>query len=151
MAGDRSPVGSSASSDAPRGPPWRTDRRASYRLVMTEEGGGRRRTQMKPAGPDRFDATIHPRATKELASLEDLHLDRLPDRYGRLRALVTAEDCARLLDRGYEVRLRRHHPVKPLDPGLVATDESVQRWIEERLAEVRPGTATTKPTTRRKR
>jgi hypothetical protein len=118
---------------------------------MTENGGGRGRPQVKPSGRDRFDATIHPRrGTKELATLEGLNLDWLADRYGRLRALVTAEECGRLLDLGYEVRLRRHHPVKPLDPRLVANDEFVRRWIEDRLAEIRPA-PTTKPTTRRRR
>jgi len=65
-------------------------------------------------------------------------LDRMPDRYSRLRALVTAEECARLLDLGDEVRLHRHHPVEPLDARLIDTDESVQSWLDEILAAASP-------------
>jgi len=88
-----------------------------------------------PARPVRFDATIHPgRGAKDLAPLDALALDRVPDRYGRIRALMTAEECETLLELGYEVRLHRAHPIRPLDPRLVETDESAQRWLEERLA-----------------
>jgi formate dehydrogenase maturation protein FdhE len=65
-------------------------------------------------------------------------LDRIPDRYGRVRALVTAEECARLLDLGYQIRLHRHHPIEPIDARLITTDESVQRWLDEILAAARP-------------
>lgn len=103
---------------------------------MTDDSG-RRGYPGKQSGPGRFDATIHPgRGAKDLGGLDDVPLDRLPDRYGRLRALVTAEECAYLLDLGYEVRLRRHHPIRPLDPELIATDESVQRWLDETIASV---------------
>jgi hypothetical protein len=78
---------------------------------------------------------------KDLSGLDAVPLDRLPDRYGRLRALVTAEECARLLDLGYEVRLHRHHPSEPLDPGQITSDASAQRLLEERLASVRPAIA----------
>ena len=87
----------------------------------------------------RFDATIHTRrGVKDLTGLDNVPLDRLPDRYGRVRALLTAEDCAQLLDLGYEIRLHRHHAIGPLDPRLIATDKSVQRWIEDRLDSIRP-------------
>jgi hypothetical protein len=86
-----------------------------------------------------------------MAVLDGLDLDRVPDRYGRFRALVTAEDCARILNLGYEVRLRRHHPSGPLDPKLIATDESVKRWIEERLGSIRPEVVRAKPDGPRKR
>ena len=114
---------------------------------MTDQFGRRRRVPEKELGSARFDATIHPgRGTKDLGRLDDMPLDRMPDRYGRVRALVTAEECARLLDLGYEVRLHRHHPIEPLDARLIATDESVQGWLDEILAAARPEA----PTRRRK-
>lgn len=90
---------------------------------------GRRRKQR---GSARFDATIHAgRGEKDLRRLDDMQLDRLPDRYGRVRVLVTAEECAQLLDLGYQVRLHGHQALEPLDPRLIATDESVQAWLDE--------------------
>ena len=88
---------------------------------------------------------------KDVRGLDATPLDRMPDRYGRLRALVTADECARLLDLGYEVRLHRHYPIQPLDAGLIATDESVQQWLDERLAEVRPSDSPPPTRTARKR
>jgi hypothetical protein len=75
---------------------------------------------------------------KDVHGLDAVPLDRMPDRRGRLRVLITADECVRLLDLGYEVRLHRHHPIQPLDPKLIATDEAVSRWLEERLAPFRP-------------
>jgi hypothetical protein len=119
--------------------------------MSKESGRTSRQSAQEPARPVRFDATIHPgRGAKDLAPLDDLALDRVPDRYGRVRALVTAEECATLLDLGYEVRLHRAHPIGPLDPRLVETDESAQRWLDERLAALRqrpvvsPGDTTTR-------
>ena len=89
---------------------------------MSGDSSGGRGDPGKQSAPGRFDATIHPRrGAKDLPRLDDVPLDRIPDRYGRLRALLTAEECADLLDMGYEVRLRRHHPIKALDPELIAT------------------------------
>jgi hypothetical protein len=117
---------------------------------MTDQSGRRRRVPEKEPGSPRFDATIHPgRGTKDLGRLDDMPLDRMPDRYGRVRALVTAEECARLLDLGYQVRLHRHHPIEPLDARLIATDESVKRWLDEILAAAR-SEAPTKPSRTRK-
>jgi hypothetical protein len=106
---------------------------------VADEPGRRRRGPKRQPGSPRFDATIHPGpGAKDLGPLDDVALDRMPDRYGRVRALVTSEECARLLDLGYEIRLHRHHPIKPLDPRLIATDESVQTWLDEILEAVRP-------------
>lgn len=106
---------------------------------MTDQPGRRRRVPRKELGSARFDATIHPgRGKKDPGSLDEMQLDGLPDRYGRVRALVTAEECARLLDLGYEVRLHRHYPVEPLDARLIATDESVKSWLDEILAAAPP-------------
>jgi hypothetical protein len=80
---------------------------------------------------------------KDVNGLDAVPLDRMPDRFGRLRVLITADECAQLLDLGYEVRLHRHYPIQPLDARLIATDKSVEQWLEERLAPVRP--ADTRP------
>jgi hypothetical protein len=82
----------------------------------------------------RFEATIYPgrkAKTKEWAN--DLDIDRVPDRKGRIRALITLKDLVRLLDQGLEVRLYRAHPSEPLDPALILTDKSFKRWLEEQV------------------
>lgn len=82
----------------------------------------------------RFEATIHPTTKMEtLEAVNDFDLDRVPDPEGGVRALVTVEEAARLAERGYEVRLLQALPVKPLDPSLVAADDDVRTWLEERV------------------
>ena len=86
------------------------------------------------ARPVRFEATIHAgRKVKSADWIDRLDVDRVPDPKGRIRALLTAEDCVRLLDQGFEIRLQHAHPVRPLDPALIETDESVRRWLDERV------------------
>jgi hypothetical protein len=95
--------------------------------------------QPRPPAPDRpeparFEATVHPGpAGADLARVADLDLDRVPDRAGEVRVLVTVEEVAALVGQGFEVRLQRLVPVRPLDPGLVASDEQVRAWFEERV------------------
>jgi hypothetical protein len=82
----------------------------------------------------RFEATIYPgRRSRTKGWADQLDIDRVPDAKGRVRALITIEDCVRLLDQGLEVRLYRAHRYEPLDPALVETDESFRRWLDERL------------------
>lgn len=76
-------------------------------------------------GPARFEATVHPREDT------DVDLDRVPDPEGGVRLLVNMEEVAHLVEQGFEVRLQRPVPVRPLDPGLVASDEDVRAWFEE--------------------
>lgn len=97
------------------------------------------RSQPEP-GPDgaattvRFEATVHPGDRRvALEGVADLDLDRVPDPQGRVRLLVTADDLARLVDRGYEVHVLRALPVQPLDPELVADDERSRAWLEEQI------------------
>ena len=97
-----------------------------------------------PARQVRFEATIHPgRKARSANWIDELNVDRVPDSKGLIRALLTADDCVRLLDQGLEVRLHSAHPIRPLDPRLIETDESVRRWLDERLQRIdrapRPG------------
>jgi hypothetical protein len=87
----------------------------------------------QPRRPDiRFEATVHPGETnQELERVADLDLDRVPDPEGGVRVVVTAEDAARLVARGYEVLLVRALPVQPLDSALVMDDDSARTWLEE--------------------
>jgi len=83
----------------------------------------------------RFEATIFPGSRAETSDwANDLNVDRVPDAYGRIRALVTVEDLVRLLNQGYEVRLSRAYPLQSLDPALIMTDEAHKSWLEKRVA-----------------
>ena len=79
----------------------------------------------------RFEATVHGKDVEAARKVvADLDLDRLPDTEGTVRALVTAEDAARLLDRGFEVRLHKAYPVRPIDPKLVMDDEAARSSLD---------------------
>lgn len=80
----------------------------------------------------RFEATIHPReAGASLEGVADLDLDRVPDPGGDVRMVVTPDDAAQLVAKGYEVRLVRALPVRPLDPARVLDDDSARAWLDE--------------------
>jgi hypothetical protein len=80
----------------------------------------------------RFEATIHPgEAGLSLERVADLDLDRVPDPEGGVRMVLTPDDAAQLLAKGYEVRLLRALPVRPLDPALVLDDDSARAWLDE--------------------
>ena len=81
----------------------------------------------------RFDATIHAPDKQKASRIDQLDIDRVPDPKGLIRALVTAADLARLLDQGFEVHLHHAHPVRPLDPKLIETDESVRLSLDKKL------------------
>lgn len=83
----------------------------------------------------RFEATVHPgERDVALTQVSDLDLDRIPDPAGGVRVVVTADELAELVRRGYEVRVYRTVPLEPLNPDLVGSDEDAVRWIEERVA-----------------
>ena len=94
---------------------------------------------LQAGGPEppqqlRFEATIHPgRQARGADWVNYLEIDRIPDRKGEIRALVTADECVRILDQGFEIRLYHAHPVRPLDPALIETDEAFGRWLDEGL------------------
>ena len=99
--------------------------------------------QVQPAVPEppprkvRFEATIHPgRKARAPDWMDHLSVDRVPDPKGRVRALLSADDLERLLGEGFEIRLQHAHPVRPLNPELIETDDSAQRWLEDQLRNV---------------
>ncbi len=84
----------------------------------------------------RLEATIYPgRKAKTKGWADDLDVDRgcIHDAKGRVRALITIEDCVRLLDRGLEVRLYWAHPHEPLDRTLIVTDKSFRQWLDKQV------------------
>ena len=88
----------------------------------------------QPADKVRFEATIHPRDPVTSSDwMDQLRVDRVPDPKGELRALLTADDCVRILEQGFDIHLHHAHHVRPLDPALIATDEAVARWLKDQL------------------
>lgn len=92
-------------------------------------------TEFRPGEPTtRFEATLHPGARELLVEeILALDLDRVPDREGRVRLLITADEAVGLVERGYEVHLHRALPVRPLDRSLIADDDAVRQWLEDRV------------------
>ena len=94
--------------------------------------------QPSPEPPEtpglRFEATVHPgKGQLALEAVADLDLDRVPDPEGGVRLLLTADDAARLVGRGYEVHLVGVIPVTPLDTSLVTDEGAALRWLEEQV------------------
>ncbi|HMG47657.1 MAG TPA: hypothetical protein VK614_09385 [Allosphingosinicella sp.] len=69
-------------------------------------------------------------AARQIAA--DLDLDRLPDSKGAVRVLLSPEEASRLLKGGYEVRLSKVYPVRPLDQSLVMDDKAARAALEAR-------------------
>src|SRR5436190_1634166 len=85
----------------------------------------------------RLEAAIYPgRKAKTKEWADDLDVDRvcIHDAKGRVRALITVEDCARLLYRGLEIRLYRAHPHGPLDQSLIVTEKSFRQWLDKQVS-----------------
>jgi hypothetical protein len=102
---------------------------------MPNTGSG---SDYREAAPTvRFDATIHAPHKADPNWVDQLNIDRVPGPKGLVGALVTAADCVRLLDLGFEVRLHHAHPVRPLNPALIETDESAQRWLDKELKKIK--------------
>jgi len=81
----------------------------------------------------RFSATIHAPEQADPNWVERLEVDRVPDPTGLIRALVTAADCVRLVNQGFEVRLYQAYPVQPLNPALIETEDSFKSWLDQKL------------------
>ena len=89
--------------------------------------------------PLRFEATVHPvmSGVRDVAGdVADFDLDRVPDPEGGVRLLIDQAEIARLVAAGFEVRLRRALAVQPLDPALIADDDGVRAWFDERTRAV---------------
>jgi hypothetical protein len=81
----------------------------------------------------RLEATLH--GGERNVNLEGvLDVDRIPGAEGEVRVLVTAEEAARLVERGLEVHLLRAHRVEPLDSALISDDDAAYDWLEKRVA-----------------
>ena len=88
----------------------------------------------------RFSATIHAPASASPNWMDQVQVDRVPDPQGQVRALLTEADLVRLLDQGYEIRLYQAYPVQPLDPKLIESEDSFQRWLDQQIRKIkRPG------------
>lgn len=94
----------------------------------------------------RFEATIHPGDKAPPDWMDHLKVDRVPDPKGQLRALLTADDCVRILELGFEIHLHYAHHLRPFNPALIATDESVARWLKEELQGINQPTDPKGPT-----
>jgi hypothetical protein len=104
---------------------------------MTDQRTNPESSRRQPVYEVRFEATVYPgpklRRTNWMDQLQRLDIDRIQDPKGQVRVLVTADDCVRLLEHGFEVRLQHAHPVRPLDRALIEGDESLRRWVEDQL------------------
>jgi hypothetical protein len=96
--------------------------------------------RQQPTGPrprsasTRFEATVHAGDQEQtLEGVADLDLDRVPDPAGGVRLIVTADEAAELVERGYEVHLLRALPVQPLDDALITEDDDVRAWLEDQV------------------
>jgi hypothetical protein len=89
--------------------------------------------------PVRYEVTVvaGPAGPPSSRAVADLDLDRLPSAPHEIRLLLSADDLARLRGQGFEVRVDREVPVRPLDPALVADDETVRAWFDEQTREAR--------------
>ena len=98
--------------------------------------------QTRPQYPEaltkvRFSATIHAPAKAHSNWMDEVQVDRIPDPEGQVRALVTEADLVRLLNEGYEVHLHSAYPVQPLDPKLIESDDSFQRWLDQQIRKIK--------------
>jgi len=64
-----------------------------------------------------------------MADVPAMDLDLLPSAPGEARVIVTADEAARLVERGFEVRLLRAHPIQPLDPALVVDEDAGEQAL----------------------
>jgi hypothetical protein len=88
----------------------------------------------EPVPAVRLEVTLGRTPIKQaLEAIAERGLDRLPSPKGEVRLLVTHEEADRLLRQGVEIHLKAVHPVRPLDPKLVLTDEQAQNELARRL------------------
>ena len=68
-----------------------------------------------------------------MSRLSDLDLDRVPDPDGSVRILAELDTCAQLVREGFEIRLLRSVPMRPLNASAVPGDDDVRGWLDDRL------------------
>lgn len=83
----------------------------------------------------RFEGTVHAtRSIKRKDWANSLDVDRVPDSKGRIKAILSIDDCVRLLAEGFELRLHRAQQIGPLDRSLIVTDKAFKKWIDGQLS-----------------
>jgi hypothetical protein len=82
---------------------------------------------------ERFEATVHSGDLDRLSRLADLDLDRVPDPEGGVRILADLDTCAELVREGFEIRLLRSVPTRPLNASAIPGDHDVRGWLDDRL------------------
>ncbi len=86
-----------------------------------------------PSGMARYEITIGAEDTRGPIAVDRFDLDRLPDRHGATRALVTQEELGLLRNAGVPLEVGERLEVSPLDPALTLTDDQAHRWLKRRL------------------
>lgn len=82
----------------------------------------------------RLSATLIARnRAAALEAVSELGLDRVADMEGQIRLLLWPHELAPLLERGFELRLHRAIPVRPLDKKRIFSDEEAKATVERRL------------------
>ncbi len=82
---------------------------------------------------ERFEATVHSGDRDRLSRIADFNLDRVPDPEGGVRVLADLDTCAQLVREGFEVRLLRSVPTRPLNASAIPGDDDVRNWLDDRL------------------
>ncbi|MBP6994553.1 MAG: hypothetical protein KBB39_00240 [Phycicoccus sp.] len=81
----------------------------------------------------RYEVTIGAEDTRGPLAVDRFDLDRLPDRRGATRALVTQEELGQLRNAGVPLEVGERLDVAPLDPALTVTDDQAHRWLKRRV------------------
>jgi len=91
--------------------------------------GGRRKARIDGL---RFGAAIFPgRNRKKAGWADNLNVDRVPSAESEVRALVSLEECVRLVEEGFEVRLYSVLDETSFPKGLLVKDADFNKWIRE--------------------
>jgi hypothetical protein len=88
----------------------------------------------------RFEATVYPGPSGDLSRIDEIDVFRVPSPEGQIRVLAMPNELEHLLELGFELHLHRAHPIRPLDPTLIESDEGVQDWLADWYREVSRGT-----------
>ena len=82
----------------------------------------------------RYEVQVDPsRQVSDEVDLSDMDLDRVPDREGVMRFLVSSDQLEDLRRRNVVLEVGAEVPVRGLDPDLVYSDEEASSDLELRL------------------